>query len=214
MEREGVGKMSSVGKGFGLVLLVMALSLFGLPQPCEGKGYEEPLNCKHLECAPYRVIHSLKDFEIRNYRNATWMSTPPINSSSYKDAVGRGFNILFAYVQGKNHEAAKIDMTAPVLVDIYPSTGPFCNSSFVVYFYVPKKYQKKPPASDEARPVKLPRHQYGAVRRFGGFMDDTNIATEALALKKSLRGTPWEAATAHKMGNQCALQCCRLQLTL
>ncbi|XP_059633456.1 uncharacterized protein LOC132276162 [Cornus florida] len=121
---------------------------------------------------------------------------PPINCTSYKDAVGRGFNSLFAYIQGSNDQAAKIDMTKPILVDVYPSTGPFCNSSFVMHFYVPQKYQKSPPLSVHARPVRLPRHKYAAVRRFGGFVDDTNIATQALALKRSLKDNPWGSQSA------------------
>ena len=79
--------------GFGLVfLLVLSLGVFDV---CEGKGkgYEEAVNCKRLECAPYEVVHSQKDYEIRSYTTSMWISTPPLNSSSYKDAVGRGFNM-------------------------------------------------------------------------------------------------------------------------
>ncbi|KAJ9710007.1 hypothetical protein PVL29_001467 [Vitis rotundifolia] len=184
--------------GFGLVfLLVLSLGVFDV---CEGKGkgYEEAVNCKRLECAPYEVVHSQKDYEIRSYTTSMWISTPPLNSSSYKDAVGRGFNILFAYIQGNNNQRAKIDMTAPVLVDIFPSTGPSCNSSFIMYFYVPTKYQNNPPLSAQAHQVKLPKHKYAAVRRFGGFMDDSNIPTQALALRRSLKGTPWETSISTK----------------
>lgn len=157
---------------------------------CEGKGasgYGEPANCRRLECAPYRVVLSRSEFEIRRYRSASWISTPPVNSSSYEYAVRRGFDILFSYIQGNNKQGAKLDMTAPVLVHVFPSTGPFCNSSFVVHFYVPKKYQPDPPLSDQVRPVKLPgRHSYAGVRRFGGFMNDSNIPAQVSALEKSL----------------------------
>jgi hypothetical protein len=34
------------------------------------------------------------------------------------------------------------------------------------------------------------------VKRFGGFMNDTNIPGQVLALKKSLEGTPWESSIA------------------
>ncbi|KAI6686756.1 hypothetical protein NL676_032669 [Syzygium grande] len=183
------------GRGMrNLVLLILTVgSLLASEEKagCEGKkasGYGEPANCKRIECAPYRVVLARPEFEIRRYGSASWISTTPINSSSYDDAVRRGFDILFSYIQGNNKRGAKLDMTAPVLVHIFPSTGPFCNSSFVVHFYVPKKYQPDPPLSDRVRPVKLPgRHSYAAVRRFGGFMNDSNIPTQVSALEKSLK---------------------------
>ena len=84
--------------GFALVfVLVLSLAVF---DECEGKGkgkgkgYEEAMNCKkQLECAQYEVVHSQKEYEIRSYTSSVWISTPPINSSTYKDAVGRGFNM-------------------------------------------------------------------------------------------------------------------------
>ncbi|KAL7094098.1 hypothetical protein ACP275_11G080400 [Erythranthe tilingii] len=176
------------------VSVLVVLVLFCCKMSTEGKGYKEAFNCKQLECPKYEVMHTGKQFEVRKYEVATWMSTPTINSTSYSDAVARGFNLLFAYIQGNNYKSAKIEMTAPVLVDVHPSTGPFCNSTFVVNFYVPQKYQKYPPGSRQLRPAKLPRQKYGIVRRFGGFMNDGNIASEALALKKTVKGTPWESS--------------------
>ncbi|GAY57018.1 hypothetical protein CUMW_176160 [Citrus unshiu] len=68
-------------------------------------------------------------------------------------------------------------MTAPVLTNIIPSiNGPFCNSQL------------------QAHPIKLPKHKYVVVRRFGDFMDDNSISTQASALKKSLKNSTWESA--------------------
>ncbi|XP_039163155.1 heme-binding protein 2 [Eucalyptus grandis] len=158
---------------------------------CEGKGvggYEEAANCKQIECAPYEVVLSQDEFEIRRYENASWVATPPINSTSYADAINKGFGILFSYIQGNNKQGAKVEMTGPVLVDVFPSTGPFCNSPFVVHFYMPKKYQPDPPLSDQVHPVRMPgSHTYAAVKRFGGFSNDSNIPAQAAALDKSLK---------------------------
>ncbi|XVE50025.1 hypothetical protein DITRI_Ditri01bG0129000 [Diplodiscus trichospermus] len=164
----------------------------------EGNGYEKPLNCGHLECAPYKLIQSQPEFEIRSYAKATWVATSPITSSSYKEAVAKGFNILFAYIQGNNDDAVKINMTAPVLVNINPPTGPHQNLSFIVHFYMPQKYQRSPPQSAQTHPVKLPQHKFAAVKRFGGFMDDSNISAQITALKKSLKGTAWESTMTNK----------------
>ncbi|KAK2634790.1 hypothetical protein Ddye_029582 [Dipteronia dyeriana] len=166
------------------------------------RGMNCQMNCRKLECAPYEVIESKNEFEIRSYTDAMWVSTSPINSTSYKNATAKGFDILFSYIQGNNNQAAKMNMTAPALVNILPlkSTEPFSfsnSSSFVVHFYIPKKYQKDPPipSSPQAQPVNLPQkhnkkeYLIAAVRRFGGYMDDSNIPNQALALKKSLMGT-------------------------
>ncbi|RWR86930.1 heme-binding protein 2-like protein [Cinnamomum micranthum f. kanehirae] len=185
--------MGLLARGFfNLLLLVTALS------KGQSLGYEKSPNCGSLECPSYEILHSQEAFEIRSYKDAVWMSTPPINSSSYKEAANTGFDMLFAYIQGKNHQGTKIEMTAPVLIDISPSTGPFCNSSFIVYFYMPRKYQKEPPLSDQVHQERWPQHRYAAIRRFGGFMNDSNIPMEASALKKSLKGTAWESKVASR----------------
>jgi hypothetical protein len=40
-------------------------------------------------------------------------------------------------------------MTTPVVVEVLPGAGPFCDSFFTVSFMVPFKYQPNPP-----RPVR------------------------------------------------------------
>ncbi|XVF02133.1 hypothetical protein REPUB_Repub04eG0149600 [Reevesia pubescens] len=133
-------------KKFGFILLVLSVSMV---VQLEGNGYEKPINCGHLECAPYKLIQSQSEFEIRSYSKAMWVATSPITSASYKDAVSKGFNI-------------------------------------------------NPPKSVEAHPVKLPQHKFAAVRRFGGFMDDSNISAQMSALKKSLKDTAWESSIPNK----------------
>ncbi|KAJ6428459.1 hypothetical protein OIU84_023814 [Salix udensis] len=193
----GIGQMDSAGEGVGLFILTLALCTTVMFEQCQGRSvYEEPANCLRLECAPYQVIHSQKDYEIRSYRAATWISTSPIHSNSFKDAAGRGFNILFAYIQGNNDHAASINMTAPVLVDMFPSTGSSHNTTFTVQLYLPQKYQKNPPLSRQVHPVKMPEHRNAAVKRFGGFMNEASIPRQVLALRRSLKGSPWESSIA------------------
>ena len=83
--------MGSLVIRFAGALLLVATLLLGVLETCEGKGYSEPENCKLLECAQYKVIHSQKDYEIRAYKMATWVATSPIYSASYMDAVSHGF---------------------------------------------------------------------------------------------------------------------------
>lgn len=99
---------------------------------------------------------------------------------------------LFEYYNGSNGQHAKIDMTAPVLVDVIE------NSTYTVYFYLPRLYQSGvPPQASLADivEVKLPEQKYAAVRRYGGFVDDKNME-EVASLKKGLQGTPYQRAAA------------------
>ncbi|CAN4104331.1 unnamed protein product [Withania somnifera] len=78
---------------------------------------------------------------------------------------------LFVYIQGKNNYQETIEMTVPVITQVKPSDGPFCASSFVVSFYVPKNQPNPPPAKA-----------------------DDDIPKQAAALSASIAGTKWAAA--------------------
>lgn len=90
-------------------------------------------------------------------------------------------------------------MTAPVLVQVKPSDGPFCASSFVVSFYVPKKNQPDPPPAKGLHVQKW-ESTYVAVRQFGGFVKDADVGVEAAKLKASLEGSKWSEAIEKSHG--------------
>jgi len=100
---------------------------------------------------------------------------------------------LFDYIQGKNSYKQKIEMTAPVITEVLPSDGPFCESTFVVSFYVPKENQANTPTGKDLQ-VQRWKTVYVAVRQFGGFVKDSSVGEEAAALKASIAGTKWGAA--------------------
>jgi SOUL heme-binding protein len=100
---------------------------------------------------------------------------------------------LFNYIQGKNAYNETIEMTAPVITQVSPSDGPFCASSFVVSFYVPKKNQADPPPADGLHLQKW-GPTFAAVRQFSGFVSDDTLGEEAAALYLSLQGSNWSSA--------------------
>jgi len=66
---------------------------------------------------------------------------------------------LFNYISGENDRKVKIAMTAPVSVLIEPGSGPNCESTFTMAFYVPDAFQgddtpipTNPDVSIEERP--------------------------------------------------------------
>ena len=107
---------------------------------------------------------------------------------------------LFNYIQGKNAYKETIEMTAPVLTRVAPSDGPFCASSFVVSFYVPAKNQADPPPAEGLRVQRWAGTRYAAVRRFGGFVADSDVGEQAALLDASLQGTKWAAQVSDGRG--------------
>ncbi|KAL2245566.1 heme-binding protein 2-like [Sesamum indicum] len=152
-----------------------------------------PPTCNRIECPSYDVIQSGDGFEIRRYNSSVWISTQPIDDISLVDVGRIGFFQLFDYIQGKNNNHQKIEMTAPVITQVKPSDGPFCASSFVVSFYVPKENQATAPS---AKGLHLQRWglTYVAVRQFSGFVMDDEVGEEAAALYASIAGTVWSDA--------------------
>ncbi|CAM0880360.1 unnamed protein product [Alopecurus aequalis] len=173
-----------------LVLLAAAVIL------AVGAGAAVPPSCERIECPGYDVVDGANGFEIRRYTDAMWVSTAPIEDISFVDATRSGFLQLFNYIQGKNAYNETIEMTAPVLTRVAPSDGPFCASSFVVSFYVPAKNQANPPPAEGLEVQKWAGTRYAAVRRFGGFVADSDIGEQAALLDASLQGTKWAASVS------------------
>ncbi|KAL9386719.1 hypothetical protein Peur_019843 [Populus x canadensis] len=89
--------------------------------------------------------------------------------------AGVGPKCLFAYIQGNNDQAANINMTAPVRVDMFPSTGSSHNTTLIMHFYWPPSTNLIHLPPHQAHPMKQPKHRYAAFKRFGGLMNDSNI---------------------------------------
>ncbi|GMN57835.1 hypothetical protein TIFTF001_026929 [Ficus carica] len=158
-----------------------------------------PPTCNRIECPVFESVHVGNGYEIRRYNSTMWASTSPIQDISLVEATRTGFLQLFDYIQGKNFYEEKIDMTAPVITEVSPSDGPFCESSFVVSFYVPKKNQANP-APAKGLQIQKWKPTYVAVRQFGGFVSDYEVGEEAAALQASIADTVWSDAIEKNRG--------------
>ncbi|KAH7292351.1 hypothetical protein KP509_29G063700 [Ceratopteris richardii] len=169
-----------------LVLIPMAMVDYAL-----GVVKKEVLRssvCTSIECPAYDVLYQEEEFSVRLYNGTVWMATSAIEDTSFYEATRVGFLKLFQYIQGANEEGAAVNMTAPVLTGVIPSDGPFCKSSFKVRFFVPTIYQGSPPTPISSLELEVEEWgaRYFAVRTFGGFAKDTNVAEEGAALAESV----------------------------
>ncbi|KAI4328194.1 hypothetical protein L6164_020570 [Bauhinia variegata] len=145
------------------------------------------INMAHAAESPqYTVISSESDFEIRLYKESSWMSSLVVGGTSFEEATKNGFHRLYQYLHGANMNSSKLEITAPVLTRIAPSSQ---GNNYTVRLYVPNKYQDKPPQPNPE--LKLQLAKWGtrciAVRKFTGFAKDDNINKETEALVSSLK---------------------------
>ncbi|KAF8016384.1 hypothetical protein BT93_H1785 [Corymbia citriodora subsp. variegata] len=139
-----------------------------------------------IESPHYTVALLATDFEIRLYRNSTWMSAP-LQGTSFEQSTKEGFHRLYQFTRGANLNSSKIDITSLIVTSIVQSSqGPF--RSYWVSFYLPAKFRGAPPQPNPELNLKLDEQkaQCVAVRKFSGFARDDNIDKELEALVASL----------------------------
>ncbi|TYI41772.1 hypothetical protein ES332_A01G048700v1 [Gossypium tomentosum] len=179
---------------FKLSLLLSLLSNIGfLPETSKNNVGIFPPTCNRIECPSFDLIKVGNGYEIRKYNSTIWVTTSPIQDISLVEATRTGFLQLFDYIQGKNKYKQQIEMTAPVITEVLPSDGPFCESSFRISFYLPKVNQANPPPA-EGLHIQKWKSTNLAVRQFSGFVTDYNVGVEAAALEASLADTVWSPA--------------------
>uniref|UniRef100_A0A8B9C8X2 HEBP2 protein n=1 Tax=Anser brachyrhynchus TaxID=132585 RepID=A0A8B9C8X2_9AVES len=93
----------------------------------------------HLVVTVTFATFQAKDYELRQYETAKWVSTV-IRGETQKEALRQGFWKLFHYIQGKNEKEMKIDMTVPVTCLVKHGCA-----DFKVSFFVPFEHQDSPP---------------------------------------------------------------------
>ncbi|XP_015894609.3 uncharacterized protein LOC107428572 [Ziziphus jujuba] len=140
-----------------------------------------------IESPQYTVVLSESDFEVRLYRETSWISAPVQGTSSFKKATKDGFHRLYKYIHGSNLNSSIIPISAPVLTTINASSPNEGGSEYYVRLFLSAIYEKPPLPSPELnlQLFKWKSHCI-AVREFSGFAKDDNINKELEALKNSL----------------------------
>ncbi|KAK4023813.1 hypothetical protein OUZ56_009212 [Daphnia magna] len=139
-----------------------------------------------IKTAPYTVIRQEKDYEERLYPAQKWVKTRVENIS--KDSASSAmFWKLFNYISGQNSKQIKIPMTAPVTVFIEPGSGPNCESTFTMAFYIPSEFQEDTPepTADDVSIEERPEFKV-LTRTYGGFSNDRVTKQEHINLFTSL----------------------------
>ncbi|EFJ49639.1 hypothetical protein VOLCADRAFT_89567 [Volvox carteri f. nagariensis] len=186
----------------GILCTILTLLALGkAPEHCS-VGHV-PWFCHDLDCPPYEVTETLgKDVELRSYDAGVWMSTN-LTGMDYDKAVRTGFMRLFAYISGANEGQQRIEMTAPVRVEMTPGAGPFCEDHYKVSFYVPFDLQDVPPLplSKDLFVDPAPSVKY-YVLSYGGRTNEKEIVDKAASLMQLLedQGLTYDASTFFHAG--------------
>ncbi|XP_061195337.1 heme-binding protein 2-like isoform X2 [Saccostrea echinata] len=145
------------------------------------------ISSKGLDKPVYETLSSEKEYELRQYSPAKWVSYTT-KSMKQEEARTEGFWKLFNYIQGENEKEMKIEMTAPVSTKVEPGAGPNCESSFTVSFYIPPEHQENPPQPKNPNVFIEERPEFEAyVKSFGGFAKEESWVNEAQKLLEDLK---------------------------
>ncbi|XP_011655613.1 uncharacterized protein LOC101213086 [Cucumis sativus] len=138
-----------------------------------------------IESPHYKVIHVESDFEIRQYKQISWMSALVQGTASFEKSTEQGFHRLYQYMHGANSNSYHFLFTSPVTTTIMTLTR---EPERLVRYYLPIMNAENPPLPNSELNVHFEkwRNNCLAVRRFPGFAKDDNINKEIDALKSSL----------------------------
>jgi hypothetical protein len=117
-----------------LLAFVAAAAAVAAPPP-------EPDFCRGLDCPAFTTVSKGNGFDIREYPEAKWTSITVQEVSSLQTAIGTGFQAIFQYISGANSASEKIEMTAPVRVEVLAPQGPYCKANVTTSFFLPWSFQ-------------------------------------------------------------------------
>ena len=153
-------------------------------------------NLSALEEPKYTVLRTYENFEIRNYDS--YLVAEVDIEGSYNETGNEAFRILAGYIFGDNQSSMKMNMTAPVESEVYPSsekmnmTAPvFSNENINGYTYrfvMESKYTKETlpvPNNSKIRITEI-KDRVMAVISFSGRWSQKNFKKHEQILSKNL----------------------------
>ena len=153
-------------------------------------------NLSALEEPKYTVLKTYENFEIRNYDS--YLVAEVDIEGSYNETGNEAFRILAGYIFGDNQSSMKMNMTAPVESEVYPSsekmnmTAPvFSNENINGYTYrfvMESKYTKETlpvPNNSKIRITEI-KDRVMAVISFSGRWSQKNFKKHEQILSKNL----------------------------
>lgn len=145
------------------------------------------------ESAPYEVIESDGNIEIREYPDLVLASTPSKFEARGNDG---SFMRLFRYISGNNESDQKIEMTTPVFMEA-ENAGSKGSMGFVMPQDVAKAGAPAPKASE----VAIRKREGGrfAVIRFSGVMDAELARAQEMKLRSWLKSRGLQAEETSEM---------------
>jgi len=155
------------------------------------------------ECAPYTILESQAEYQVRNYPSRKWATVlhekldhetqndMPMSKEWKQQPQNKSFMKLFGYITGTNETGSKISMTVPVSTKV---TTEEQEDGVVMKeemgFYVPSEHQDSapPPKADQEVTIVTRPEMIAYVREFGGFAKDKDWQEQKEQLKKDLEG--------------------------
>lgn len=157
---------------------------------------------------PFKLILQEGNFQIRQYDDYLTAQTTVVGTT-FKSAANQGFEILAAYIFGKNIRQEEIAMTAPVLQESaqpIAMTAPVflkkTSTTWTMSFILPSHYHLDSVPEPIDKKITLARVKgcLVGVTSYLGFVSDKKIAHNTLLLEKWLKeksylpmGTPRSA---------------------
>ncbi|RXG57684.1 Heme-binding protein 1 [Armadillidium vulgare] len=104
---------------------------------------EAEFRLSDLESAPYEVIKKERTYEIRKYPGAKWACHDLEKDSYISRFMEAQYHDLFQYFSGSNREKVNLALTTPITMKLTNKNNRRVNNQMC--FYIPQKYQQKPP---------------------------------------------------------------------
>ncbi len=129
----------------------------------------------------YTIIKTDGAIEFRQYKN--FLTASIETEGERKEAISKGFRILFKYISGENKNKKNISMTIPVMQK--SSGGNKWNISFVV----PKKFELKDVPQPDNRNIQIKNNSDLKVIAitFSGLFSDGNIQENETKLRNYIK---------------------------